>query len=130
MICNYFDCYFNHYRHFQMRAWSCITSYPFWDFPYLAYDNVNPAMVSSMMLRSSMLAFEKVYRQAKLKKKDTVTISHLKKCWCRLLIQWKYNVKWFWNQILDIKFCNSLGYVVSGNSRLHQATIYTCIYLK
>ena len=29
--------------------------------PFLAYDNVNPAMVNSMMLHSSMLAFEKVY---------------------------------------------------------------------
>ena len=46
-----------------MRAWSCITSYPLRGLPYLAYDNVNPAMVNSMMLRSSMLAFEKVYTQ-------------------------------------------------------------------
>ena len=38
-----------------------MTSYPLWDLPYLAYDNVNPAMVNSMMLRSSMLAFEKIY---------------------------------------------------------------------
>ena len=44
-----------------MRAWSCITSYPLQGLPYLVYDNVNPAMVNSMMLRSSMLAFEKVY---------------------------------------------------------------------
>ena len=44
-----------------MQAWSCITSYPLRGLPYLAYDNVNPAMVNSMMLRSSMLAFEKVY---------------------------------------------------------------------
>ena len=50
-----------HYRPFQMRAWSCITSYPLRGLPYLAYDNVKPAMVKSMMLRSSMLAFEKVY---------------------------------------------------------------------
>ena len=51
------------YRPFQMQAWSCITSYPLQGLPYLAYDNVNPAMVNSMMLRSSMLmlAFEKVY---------------------------------------------------------------------
>ena len=41
-------------RPFQMRAWSCITSYPLWGLPYLAYDNVNPAMVNSMMLHSSM----------------------------------------------------------------------------
>ena len=41
-------------RPFQMQAWSCITSYPLWGLPYLAYDNVNPAMVNSMMLRSSM----------------------------------------------------------------------------
>ena len=47
-------------RPFQRRAWSCITSYPLQGLPYLAYDNVNPAMVNSMMLRSSMLAFEKV----------------------------------------------------------------------
>ena len=50
------------YRPFQMRAWSCITSYPLRGLPYLAdlaYDNVNPAVVNSMMLRSSMLAFEK-----------------------------------------------------------------------
>ena len=46
-------------RPFQMRAWSCITSYPLWGLPYLAYDSVNP--MNSMMLRSSMLAFEKVY---------------------------------------------------------------------
>ena len=45
-----------------MQAWSCITSYPLRGLPYLAYDNVNPAMVNGMMLRSSMLAFEKVYR--------------------------------------------------------------------
>ena len=44
-----------------MRAWSCITSYPLRGLPYLVYDNVNPAVVNSMMLRSSMLAFEKVY---------------------------------------------------------------------
>ena len=53
------------YRPFQMRAWSCITSYPLWSLPYLAYDNMNPAMVISMMLRSSMLAFEKVYCESK-----------------------------------------------------------------
>ena len=44
-------------RPFQMRAWNCITSYPLRCLPYLAYDNVNPAimaMVNSMMLRSSM----------------------------------------------------------------------------
>ena len=41
-------------RPFQMRAWSCITSYPLRGLPYLAYDNVNPAMVNSMMLHSSM----------------------------------------------------------------------------
>ena len=35
--------------------------YPLRSLPYLAYDNVNPAMVISMMLRSSMPAFEKVY---------------------------------------------------------------------
>ena len=45
-------------RPFQMRTWSCITSQ---GLQYLAFDNVNPAMVNSMMLRSSMLAFEKVY---------------------------------------------------------------------
>ena len=44
-----------------MREWSCITSHPLRGLPYLAYDNVNLAMVNSMMLRSSMLAFEKVY---------------------------------------------------------------------
>ena len=49
------------YRPFQMRAWSCITSYPLRGLPYPAYDIVNPAMVNSMMLRSSMHAFEKVY---------------------------------------------------------------------
>ena len=48
-------------RPFQMRAWSCITSYPLWGLLYQAYDNVNLAMVNSMMLRSSMHAFEKVY---------------------------------------------------------------------
>ena len=52
------------YRPFQMRAWSCISSYPLRGLPYLAYDNVNPAMVNSMMLHSSMLAFEKVYSPA------------------------------------------------------------------
>ena len=50
-------------RPFQMRAWSCKTVYPLRGLPYLAYDNVNLAMVNSMMLRSSMLAFEKVYYQ-------------------------------------------------------------------
>ena len=50
------------YRPFQMQAWSCITSYTLQGLPYLAYDNVNPTMVNSMMLRSSMLAFEKVYK--------------------------------------------------------------------
>ena len=50
------------YRPFQMRACSCITSYPLRGLPYLAYDNVNSAMVNTMMLRSSMHAFEKVYR--------------------------------------------------------------------
>ena len=50
-----------------MRAWSCITSYmyPLRGLLYLGYDNVNPAVVNSKvkveMLRSSMLAFEKVY---------------------------------------------------------------------
>ena len=43
-----------HNRPFQMRAWSCITSYPLWGLPCLAYDNVNPAVVNSMMLHSSM----------------------------------------------------------------------------
>ena len=32
----------------------CITSYPLQGLPYLAYDNVNPAVVNSMMLHSSM----------------------------------------------------------------------------
>ena len=41
-------------RPFQTHVWSCITSYPLWGLPYLAYDNVNPAMVNSMMLHSSM----------------------------------------------------------------------------
>ena len=41
-------------RPFQMWAWSCITSYPLRGLPYLAYDNVNPAMVNSVMLHSSM----------------------------------------------------------------------------
>ena len=27
-----------------------------------------------------------------------------------------------YNQKLEIKFCNSLGYVASGNCRLHQAS--------
>ena len=49
-------------RPFQMRALSCITSYPLRGLPYLAYDKVNHAMVNSMMLRSPMLAFEKVYK--------------------------------------------------------------------
>ena len=31
-----------------MQAWSWITSYPLWSLPYLAYDNVNPAMVISI----------------------------------------------------------------------------------
>ena len=44
-----------------MRAWGCIISHPLRSLPYLAYDNVNPAMVISMMLHSSMPAFEKVY---------------------------------------------------------------------
>ena len=42
-----------HYRPFQMRAWGCITSYPLRGLPYLAYGNVSPAMVNSM-LRSSI----------------------------------------------------------------------------
>ena len=42
------------YRPFQMRTWSCITSYPLRGLPYLAYNNVNPAVVNSMMLHSSM----------------------------------------------------------------------------
>ena len=50
-----------HNRPFQMRAWSCITSYPLRGLPYLAYDSVNPAMVNSIMLRSSMHAFIKDY---------------------------------------------------------------------
>ena len=53
-ICQY-------YRPFKIRAWSCITSYPLRGFPYLAYDNVNLAMVNSMMLHNSMHAFEKVF---------------------------------------------------------------------
>ena len=57
-------------RPFQMRAWSCITPYPLRSLPYLAYDNVNPAMVISMMLRSSMPAFEKVYTDDKITKRD------------------------------------------------------------
>ena len=32
---------------------------------FIAYDNVNSAMVNSMMSRSSMLAFETVYIDAK-----------------------------------------------------------------
>ena len=36
-------------------------SYPLRGLLYLAYDNVNPAIVNSMIVRSSMLAFEKVY---------------------------------------------------------------------
>ena len=47
-------------RPFQTRAWSCITSCPLRGLPYLPYDNVNPAIENGMMLRSSMLAFEKV----------------------------------------------------------------------
>ena len=42
------------HRPFQMQAWRCITSYPLRGLPYLAYDNVNPAVVNSMMLHSSM----------------------------------------------------------------------------
>ena len=45
---------FYYIRPFQMRTWSCITSYPLRSLPYLAYDNVNHAMVNSMMLHSSM----------------------------------------------------------------------------
>ena len=35
---------------------------PIAGFTDLVYDNVNPAMVNIMMLRSSMLAFVKVYK--------------------------------------------------------------------
>ena len=62
--------YYN--RPFQMRAWSCITSYPLRGLPYLAYDNVNPAVVNNMMLRSSMLAFEKVYSTIQGSKRDLI----------------------------------------------------------
>ena len=44
----------------QKRVWSCLTSYSLRVLPFLAYDNANLAMVNSMMLRSSMHAFEKV----------------------------------------------------------------------
>ena len=49
------------YRPFQMRAWSCVTSYysPLRRSHCHTLDTVNPAM--GMMLCSSMLAFEKVY---------------------------------------------------------------------
>ena len=49
-------------RPFQMGAWSCITSYysPLRGSHCHILDTVNPAM--GMMLCSSMLAFEKVYR--------------------------------------------------------------------
>ena len=58
----------NNNRPFQMLAWSCITSYPLRSLSYLVYDNVNPAVVISMMLRSSsMPAFKKVYSQMKKK---------------------------------------------------------------
>ena len=30
------------------------------------------------------------------------------------------------NQLLEIDFCNSFGYVASGNSRLHQASDWSC----
>ena len=66
------------YRPFQMRAWSCITSYPLQGLPYLAYDNVNPAVVNSMMLRSSMLAFEKVFSGWK-----TAQRKRWRRCWGR-----------------------------------------------
>ena len=57
-----------------MRAWSCITSYPLRGLPYLAYDNVNPTMVNSMMLHSSMHAFEKVYSIFKYVNATTLAI--------------------------------------------------------
>ena len=44
-----------------MELHNIIPIYPLRGLLYLAYDNVNLAMVNSMMLRSSMLAFEKVY---------------------------------------------------------------------
>ena len=48
-------------RPFQMRAWSCVTSYfsPLRGSHCHMLDTVNPAM--GMILCSSMLAFEKVY---------------------------------------------------------------------
>ena len=50
-------------RPFQMQAWSCITSYysPLRGSHCHMLDTVNPTMVNSMMLYSSMLASEKVY---------------------------------------------------------------------
>ena len=53
--------YENVYRPFQMRAWSCVTSYysPLRGSHCRTLDTVNPAM--GMMLCSFMLAFEKVY---------------------------------------------------------------------
>ena len=89
-----------------MRARSCITSYPLRGLPYLPYDNVNPAMVNSMMLvnpamvnsmmlRSSMHAFEKVYSKRVGDHPGLVTLcqkysSHLgTKCsWLVKIVQW------------------------------------------
>ena len=42
-------------RLIQTRAWSCITPYPLRGLPYLVYDNVNPKVVNSMMLRCMFL---------------------------------------------------------------------------
>ena len=49
------------YRPFKSGMELHKTSYPLQSLPYLAYDNVNPAMVISMMLHSFMPAFEKFY---------------------------------------------------------------------
>ena len=54
---------------------------PIAGFTYLAYDNVNPAMVNSMMLRSSMLAFEKVYSPKSSLLLNGMTLDRLSKNW-------------------------------------------------
>ena len=50
-----------------MELHNIIPIMPLLGLPYLEYDNVNPTIVKSMMLRSSMFALEKVYNRANIK---------------------------------------------------------------
>ena len=98
-----------HNRPFQMRAWSCVTSYysPLRGSHCHTLHTVNPAM--GMMLCSSMLAFEKVYTTILSILGLFVfiwTCSMNVSCWIQIH-QWKVEFQTFLKTILPFPYTSA-----------------------